>query len=276
MNYDEDSFVPKDLYRPFYCFDPVQTYSKKGGSLFVLPNGQCGKTLTQDTWALFLTGQSAFERLTDGDVVLKEKFNEGYKSFFESISELHAVIIRMGLDGKLRLEDKTTSSSVDVLSLSLPQIIYTYWDMHSKHAIKSPLDKDMRELFRELFLFHALWEVDNALIALDLGAEGAVIASIEAANALSNAIAIESGNIGEQKIRSEIGLRAAIARHAQDPKQIAKSKIKEHWMHWQEDKSTYQGKAAFARDMLDAYEALVSSKVIENWCREWESGRSKK
>jgi hypothetical protein len=56
-----------------------------------------------------------------------------------------------------------------------------------------------------------------------------------------------------------------------DPKQAAKYQVKECWNHWQKNQHSYKSKSSFARDMLDKHEVLGSQRVIERWCKEWES-----
>lgn len=56
-----------------------------------------------------------------------------------------------------------------------------------------------------------------------------------------------------------------------DPVSIAKGEVKKCWELWQSELSRYKSKAAFARDMLDKYEELTSQRVIERWCKEWET-----
>ena len=73
---------------------------------------------------------------------------------------------------------------------------------------------------------------------------------------------------------------AAIAKRANNPKDLAKEKEKqfifECWQAWQETPSQYKNQAKFAIAMLDKCEYLESSNVIEGWCREWktENGQS--
>lgn len=62
----------------------------------------------------------------------------------------------------------------------------------------------------------------------------------------------------------------AIKKHASDPKQADKALVRECWDDWQKQPERYDGKAAFARDMLLKYESLKSQPVIEGWCRLWE------
>lgn len=66
-------------------------------------------------------------------------------------------------------------------------------------------------------------------------------------------------------------LMLAEARLAKDPKQADKKGVRECWELWQADKRRYKSKAAFAKDMLDKFEQLESQRVIERWCKEWES-----
>lgn len=68
------------------------------------------------------------------------------------------------------------------------------------------------------------------------------------------------------KLRSDYAKR----KQAKDPKQTQKTFVFECWQEWQKKTDRYKSKAAFARDMLNKQEHLTSSKVIEDWCREWE------
>ena len=51
-------------------------------------------------------------------------------------------------------------------------------------------------------------------------------------------------------------------RHAKDPRQTDKAKVRECWEAWRGKPSNYPSKAAFARDMLEKYENLKSQKKI--------------
>lgn len=74
----------------------------------------------------------------------------------------------------------------------------------------------------------------------------------------------------EENARRNLAKIAAKARHRNDPKQIDKLKIHDHWLDWQKDPELYLSKAKFSKDMLDAYPTLTSQKKIEDWCRLWE------
>lgn len=76
-----------------------------------------------------------------------------------------------------------------------------------------------------------------------------------------------------KKIRSEQGRRGAAGKLANDKngKQAAKQNVRECWEAWQQKPEPYKSKSAFARAMLDKYGELGSQRVIERWCKEWES-----
>lgn len=67
-------------------------------------------------------------------------------------------------------------------------------------------------------------------------------------------------------------------RHAISPKQAAKQQVRECWDAWQSKPSQYKSKSAFAKAMLEKFPheeggevGLESHRVIERWCKEWES-----
>ncbi|MEM8510923.1 hypothetical protein RCH14_000214 [Massilia sp. MP_M2] len=70
---------------------------------------------------------------------------------------------------------------------------------------------------------------------------------------------------------SETARKRANLRHEKDPKQADRHFVFNCWKEWRKKPETYKGKAAFARDMLDKCENLESQKVIEDWCRRWET-----
>lgn len=77
----------------------------------------------------------------------------------------------------------------------------------------------------------------------------------------------------EQLIR-ERQRSASRARYSKDPKQLAKSEVRKMWEMWHRDPSRYPSKAAFARDMIDKFDELKSTKKIEDWVRAWERGET--
>jgi len=73
----------------------------------------------------------------------------------------------------------------------------------------------------------------------------------------------------ERAVISEIARKNARRRHKLDPKQGDKAFVHDCWTEWQRDQSKYPTVAAFARDMLEKTEYLVSTDVIERWVRLW-------
>ena len=63
----------------------------------------------------------------------------------------------------------------------------------------------------------------------------------------------------------------ALAKLAKDPKQQDKAQVRECWELWKAKPDRYKSKAAFARDMVGKYQSLINTKVIEGWCRKWDS-----
>jgi hypothetical protein len=74
----------------------------------------------------------------------------------------------------------------------------------------------------------------------------------------------------QARLHADVSRQGAFARHAKDKRQEEKAFIKQCWSDWQAGLSEYNGKAEFARDMLNKVERLKSQKTIEDWCRDWE------
>nr|WP_315488000.1 hypothetical protein [uncultured Rhodoferax sp.] len=80
----------------------------------------------------------------------------------------------------------------------------------------------------------------------------------------------------EAAVRAElqqIGRRGGLAKAAADPKQKDKAFVFDCWKMWQIKPDHYKGKAEFGRDMLEKCPSLLSQKVIEDWCRNWEKAK---
>lgn len=123
---------------------------------------------------------------------------------------------------------------------------------------------ELAVLARQLWCLICLTHVDSALLAqLYEDAGDAMGSYADAAEALRNARGPEVRN-------TTMAQKGAMAKLAADPKQADKRAVRECWELWREEPTRYDGKAAFARDMLQKFEALKSAVVIERWCREWE------
>jgi len=265
------------LYHPHLTFlDPLNT------THFVKPNGRQGKELCASTEALFRIGKDAYERLfqevskeeEEGtekfEVKSKEDFDHiVHSQYFEFINLLRPMFQGMESSGRLKVKDsKGKVLNIEWSDTENNQIVDLAWQVFSK--LPSKIAALSKRSYADMFLLHALIAIDDALISIDLGSTDAVSTAIEAANALANAIAIQSGSEKLQEARQDMAYRGAIARIERDPKTKEKSFIFDCWQGWQKSPNTYASKAAFARDMLTKCECLSSQKKIEDWCREWE------
>jgi len=108
-----------------------------------------------------------------------------------------------------------------------------------------------------ILLFLLINEQLNSLTSLALIVGGGLLSDDQARELKVEVMSLNGRNGGFRKWEK-------------DPRTVALKKIKEHWVGWQSDKSLYKSKAAFARDMVDAYLEIESTKNIEDKCREWE------
>jgi len=65
-------------------------------------------------------------------------------------------------------------------------------------------------------------------------------------------------------------IRAARAKHSQDPKQQVKLLVRELWQQWEAKPVSYRSIAAFARDMCGKWpDQITSEVVVARWVRGW-------
>ena len=84
-------------------------------------------------------------------------------------------------------------------------------------------------------------------------------------------LAFSSGEKQQKTTQAKNGARAKLAN---DPKQAAKTLVREHWDAWQRKPDNYKNKTAFAKVMMDKYESLDNQNVIVRWCGAWEKENS--
>jgi hypothetical protein len=78
-----------------------------------------------------------------------------------------------------------------------------------------------------------------------------------------------SGRDKSNKLASKKGHTARYGSKTSDPKQLAKSEVKNEWEKWQNAPADYNGDTEFANDMRLHYPVLESVLVITRWCRAW-------
>jgi hypothetical protein len=268
MTNEADTHKTKPEISGFSYYDPYLTYSDTENDCFIDLEGMPCKELNPDTRALFRIGNEAFKRLTADVECDAEEFVLGYAAYRKGLEEFRAVISESLSTGRLILSDG--KKPIPAPTLDDMSVVSIAWQMYSAPWSKAKADGEIRSVYQVLFLFHALKEVDNALIGLALGGSDPIVAAIEAANALSNAVAIESNDEHLVEARRRLGYEASIEKLKHDPKQREKQFVRECWNEWQKTPGSYKSKASFARDMLNKCEHLVSVKKIEDWCRQWE------
>jgi hypothetical protein len=272
MIFDTDAWLNSPAVRKFQYYDPYLTYSDPDNECFVDPKGKPGRELNPDTEALFRVGKEAFTRLTNGGAGNRDEFDLWHAGYWASLDEFREMIRELHTRGKLvPTNDKGECLPIEIKEIDDSQVVSICWQMYSASWNKAREHDEAKDIFRELFLFHVLREVDNALIGLALDGREAVVAAIGAVNALSNAIAIESGDQHLADARKQLAYEGALEKLKRDPKQRDKAFVRDCWEAWQKNPSNYKGKAAFARDMLNKCEHLESTKRIEDWCRHWEA-----
>lgn len=261
-----DEWLNSKAYQKFQTYHPYLTFSAPLNNRFVNPSGKHFKDMNQGEAALFRIGAEAYKLLPEAES--REAFDLAHSGYFEWIETFRTIFRDWESNGKLKIKN-LTEEQIDWSNTADNQIVDMVWQLFPQLPLKP--EPEISQLIAEFYLFHALTEIDNAIIAMQLNdSEGSICAAIEASSALSNAMAIESGNEKLQESRREFAYLGAMAKIERDPKQAEKKLVKECWQEWQRDPNRYKGKAAFARDMLDKFEHLTSQKKIEDWCRDWE------
>lgn len=219
-----DDWMKSKTDQRFQAYHPYLTYSDSNNNCFIRGDGKLCGELDQDMAALFNIGRESFNRLPRANS--KEDFDNAISSYFGFIEYSRAMLT--GLFSEGIFQAKTGSGEEikpDWYEVDDSQIIAIAWQLFSKNQDQSEADE--KTTIRDVCLWHSLREIDNAIIALELHDSGAVIAAIEASNALANALSIESGDEKLQQARREIAVRGANAKHVKTYEK--RKQVIEHW-----------------------------------------------
>jgi hypothetical protein len=192
-------------HRQFLYYHPYLTYAERENRCFIAPNGKSYGELDLDAEALFRLGRIAYGRLSQD--CSKEEFARGYTAYLETIDAWRVSLLELYDDGKLVLRGDESGTSLERERLAEAddsEIVSMFWQMCCERKTRMKDEPAIRELLMEVFLFNALKEIDHGLIGLALDG-GGVVAGIEAANSLSNAVALESGDEQLVKAKREFG-----------------------------------------------------------------------
>ena len=261
----------------FKAFHPYLTYTNEK-KLFIGPDGQPSFSGWGDSYedindsddlsALWELGKDAFDAL--GDIKTNEDFKTQSDLYIESIKYLRLAIGQ----SLVEVEAKTNSANDRAGPLCLDVDDFadeTVVEVACQISQWLPKQAESSERLRRSLLFTCFNNIDAAIIAKCLNADGSVSSAIAAARAFAIYQEIEWSADSLERVRSKLAADSAMARYKKDPKQKEKIFVKECWAIWQTRPDSYDGKASFARAMLDKCEHLQSQKKIEDWCRAWEA-----
>lgn len=157
------------------------------------------------------------------------------------------------------------------LPITKPEILrQDLWDIFAE----SDYDKDPHQLrLSRVSLLLFVLEIELTLFYIDAGHFDMALQSYGDAcehygHALSR-VGSAYGN-GSSHLVGKLGAKAKLTIDS-GGKQAAKQNVRDCWERWQKNRHEYKSKSAFARAMLDKYDRLGSQRVIERWCKEWES-----
>lgn len=219
-----DDWMKSKVDQRFQAYHPYLTYSDLNNNCFIRGDGKLCGELNQDTTALFNIGRETFNRLPRANT--KEDFDSAFSSYFGFIECSRTMLTGLFSEGIFQAKTESGEEiKPDWHEVDDSQIIAIAWQLFSKSQDQSEADE--KATIRDVCLWHSLREIDNAIIALELHDGGAVIAAIEASNALANALAIESGDEKLQQARREIAVRGANAKHVKTYER--RKQIIEHW-----------------------------------------------
>ena len=196
----------------FQMYDPFLSFSNPDNSLFVkVADGLPVDPGNTDNDALFRIGRDAYERLPQ--MKSKGDFDKEFSSYHDeldvlrmALKELEAMnLLETGLSDGTKIE-LNLETAADGLILAMG------WMVHRENR-ELDTSHEMEQGFIKLFSFLALINIDLVFYANACQKEGAIEATIQAAYAVSNVLAIESGNEMLQEARQNLASKGRLARH---------------------------------------------------------------
>ena len=273
----------KPLSKLFRYYDPLVSFSEGGeDDAFRLANGassfaednQGRMDEHPDTFVLKKIASTAVRRLREK--VKDESLQDAIALGLESVGWYRTLLVEHLHSGKLNIS--VTNERVQALA---PQdAIDRIGDADDFDIVNCAA-----ALFRQgteqtsgkaivpveiMYLCVALKEIDGALTLLRRGGEAIASYAVAALDCVRTAEALSSGETVRRATLTEWARNASTKRLKDDPRQAEKLFIRKCWNDWKISPKIYRSKAAFARDMVDKCEYLKSTKVVEDWCREWE------
>lgn len=196
----------------FQMYDPFLSFSNPDNSLFVkVADGLPADPGNTDNDALHRIGRDAYERLPQ--MKSKGDFDKELSNYHDELD-----VLRMGLKEmvaeKLLKSALSDGTEIEVNIETTPDdwILAMAWTVHIKNR-DLDTSHEMEQSFIKWFSFLALINIERVFHAKACHAEGAIEATIQAAFAVSNVLAIESSNEMLQGARQNFASKGGLARH---------------------------------------------------------------
>jgi len=251
-------------YHPYLTFSGNKTdkkrFIKEGGK----PSVDSDLADFDDVLSLWLLGKEAYSAFPPFES--KEFFDDAYKGYLAHIDDYRECIKNKAgitfidaLTGEASIPDFERLSDSDILGCIMAVL------EHGASYTKEPAHELVRDTLKECFLMSCLRAIDDAIMTASFGAFGGAHYVLEAATAFANYKALESKNVALQKARSELALRAAGARHAENR---ARKQEAFNWLD--KNRESYTSDAKTAEAMMPIFGA--GFPAISGWIRDWRKG----
>ena len=196
----------------FQMYDPFLSFSNPDNSLFVkVADGLPADPGNTDNDALHRIGRDAYERLPQ--MKSRGDFDKEFSNYHDELDVFRMALKELVAMNLLetRLSDGT---KIDMNFETAPDglILEMGWTLHRENR-DLDTSHEMEQGFITLFSFLALINIDRVFYANACRVEGAIEATIQAAYAISNVLAIESGNGMLQEARQNFASKGGLARH---------------------------------------------------------------
>lgn len=263
----------------FIAYDPEASFKPESEGLKDrrLVTSWGSDKLGEAAWAL---GHRAYEALRTemGDSVSLRDLVEYVTSSRAELSQIFQEVEELFEAGRLVL---VSPRGEELASMPSWKESDWPWQVMTIGKLISAVADDATEtarVFSKSYLVAALCRLDDAVVCADLDDFETMTSMLLDVQWLVEQVEHleQIDNLATKQLRrldSERAVERALAKHSRDPRQAAKSVVRECWDDWLARPSTYPSTAAFARAMLDKFPDVLSSQpVIERWVRAWKRG----
>jgi hypothetical protein len=273
------------LRSPFESFDLNASFDKLETAVFRIADGSPLRQIESDdrhSWPdldalaqmAFLASKEVLNLISrEENVSLLDLINNGLANLEDVRAAITTMLLRFptAFVARTKVFGSTLSNTETIENIRIaspPQLLSMFRELAvqlDKKSTEHPLQ------FLQLAAYSGcLKEIDLAVLSLIRENGNAIVHTIAAHDCFVLAQSVNESALSRASVISGLARKARNASLESDPKQSEKRFVRQCWQAWIETPSRYRSKAAFARDMLEKCQHLTSSKVIEDWCREWE------